>query len=127
MRPSGVLAAWTYHVGHVEPPFREIFRDFYENVLSPYFAPRARLVDDKYRNITLPGKTINAADFFVSAVWNLDQVLQFIRSWSGTQRYMRELGEDPIALIREQLERVWGNPGRTRVLQWPLYIRISKL
>jgi SAM-dependent methyltransferase len=127
IRPGGLLAAWTYHIGYVEPPFDQIFRRFYFEVLYPYFAPGARLVDERYQTITLPGEALPAGEWSTSASWNLDQMLAFIASWSGTKQYIKERGEDPVALIAEDLEHVWGGRDRIHVVRWPLYTRISRL
>jgi SAM-dependent methyltransferase len=127
VRPGGVLAAWTYHVGHVEPPFDRIFDHFYRDVLREYFSPGARLVDERYEAITLPGAPIQAENFSMSAGWNLDQMLDFVASWSGTQKYIAERGEDPAALIARELEDEWGGRSRVHVVRWPLYMRISRL
>jgi len=127
MRPGGLLAAWTYHVGHVEPPFDEIFRRFYFEILHPYFSPRVRLVDDLYETLILPGEALAPKAWSLSAAWNLDQMLAFIASWSGTQEYIKERGEDPALLIAEELEHLWGPREKIHVLRWPLYARISRL
>jgi SAM-dependent methyltransferase len=127
MRPGGVLAVWTYHVGHMEPPFDDLFARFYRNVLQPYFAPQVRLVDERYEGLTLPGETLHARTFHVSAQWDLGRMIAFIKSWSGTQRYLEERGEDPVALIAEELECLWGGREREQMLRWPLYARISRL
>jgi SAM-dependent methyltransferase len=127
MQPGGLLAAWAYHVGHVEPPFDQIFKRFYFDVIYPYFAPGARLVDQRYETLTLPGEALNAGEWWISAAWNLDQMLAFIASWSGTQRYIKERGEDPVALIAGELEHIWGERKKIHVVRWPLYIRISRL
>jgi SAM-dependent methyltransferase len=127
LRPGGILAAWTYHVGHVEAPFDELFARFYREVVSPYFAPGARLVDDRYAAIALPGMHIDAADFYVSATWTFDEVIAFINSWSGTQQYIQDRGEDPVAVIAGELEALWGKREEVHELRWPLYIRIARL
>lgn len=127
VRAGGVLAAWSYHVGYVEPPFDKLFLRFYQDVLYDYFAPGARLVDDRYENIILPSKAIDAGQFYVSANWNFDQMLAFIKSWSGTQHYIQERGEDPTELIADELEEIWGNHEEVHTIRWPLFIRISRL
>lgn len=71
VRSGGVLAVWTYHVGYVEPPFNEAVERSYRDVVSPYFAPGARFVDDRYEGITLPGEAVDAGEYFASASWNL--------------------------------------------------------
>ncbi len=127
IRPGGLLAAWTYHVGYVEPPFDRIFARFYREVIYPYFAPGARLVDERYETITLPGEPLAAGNFSMRAAWNLDQMLAFIASWSGTQQYLKERGEDPVAFIAEELEHIWGERESIHLVRWPLYTRISRL
>ena len=125
--PGGVLAAWSYHVGRVEPPFDRIFDRFYREAVSSFFSPGARLVDDRYETVTLPGEPLDEVRFHVSASWNLDQLLDFIRSWSGTRRYILERGEDPVALIADKLEAVWGRREAVHLVRWPLYMKISRL
>lgn len=127
MRPGGVLAAWTYHIGHMEPPFDVLFSRFYSDVLAPYFAANARLVDNRYESITLPGTPIDPIDLSMNANWTLDQMLGFIRSWSGTQAYLKERGQDPVDLIASELLALWDDPQRVHELHWPLYSRISRL
>lgn len=127
VRPGGVVAAWTYHAGHVEPPLDRVFERFYRDVVSPYFAPGARLVDDRYETLLLPGEPVDTASFSMSADWSLDDLIAYVRSWSGTQQYMKERGEDPIARISDELEAIWGEPERVRTLRWPLYLKASRL
>ena len=127
VRSGGILAAWTYHVGYVEPPFEKIFLCFYRNVLFPYFAQGARLVDDRYETITLPGEPIDAGKFYVKAEWNLEQMLAFIKSWSGTQQYIKEQGGDPTAFVADDLKLIWGDPESVKTIRWPLFVKISRL
>jgi SAM-dependent methyltransferase len=127
LRPGGVLAAWTYHVGRVEPPLDEVFARFYQEVIRPYFAPAVKAVDERYETLDLPGAGIEAEDFWMSARWTLDQMLAFIRSWSATERYIQERGEDPAGLIRRELERIWGESDRALAVRWPLHLRIVRL
>jgi SAM-dependent methyltransferase len=127
LRPGGILAAWTYHVGHVEPPFGELFEQFYHDVLASYFDPGARLVDRRYETITLPGTPVEMPPLRVTATWTLADMLAFIGSWSGVRRYMAERGADPVPRVADPLARLWGDPDTVRTIQWPLYVRASRL
>ncbi len=110
LKPGGILAVWTYHVGYIEPPFDKLFQHFYLDILSPYFKDGARLVDGKYTELNLPGKDIESKDFFVSVNWNLSGLLNFIESWSGTHQYKKETGKDPVNEIEDELRLLWGDP-----------------
>jgi hypothetical protein len=125
--PGSILAAWTYHVGHVEPPFDRVLGRFYREVVFNYFGAGARLVDDRYETITLPGAPIRGKDFHVTAFWNLDQMLAFVRSWSGTQEYIKQRGSDPVDVVARELESLWGGRTRIHAVRWPLYLRLSTL
>jgi ubiquinone/menaquinone biosynthesis C-methylase UbiE len=127
LKPGGILAVWTYHVGHVEPPFQKLFYNFYTDVLSSYFNQGARLVDRKYTDLKLPGKQIESENLFVSVDWNLTALLNFIESWSGIQQYRVAKGNDPVELIEKELKELWGEPESVHNIRWPLYLRISRV
>jgi len=127
LRPNGVLAAWTYHIGHMLPPFDHLFYRFCEDVLRPYFSTKTKLVDDRYNTIEFPGTGIAPIEVCMKANWTLDQMLGFIHSWSGTQQYIADHGEDPVQLIAEELNALWGSPQNVHELNWPLYLRIARV
>jgi SAM-dependent methyltransferase len=123
LRPGGVVAVWTYHVAHVEPPFDAVLGRLYRDVVGPYFAPGARLVDDRYRGISLPGEEIAAPTFHVTAGWTARQLLAFVRTWSGVRAYETATGEDPVVSLAPEIERIYGAPGAVLRASWPLYLR----
>ena len=125
-RPGGVLAVWTYHVGIMRPPFDELFYRFYFDVVGPYFAPGARLVDDLYATLQRPGRPLAAPSFDVRASWKLEQLIDFVHSWSGAVTYRERTGHDPVDVIREELVALWGPGDTVHQLVWPLHIRITR-
>jgi ubiquinone/menaquinone biosynthesis C-methylase UbiE len=126
-RGGGVLAAWTYHVAHVEPPFDEILGPFYRDVVGPYFASGARLVDDRYETLALPGRALETPSLVVSARWTVAQVLDFVRTWSGVQSFAQATGVDPVAALAPRLASLPGAPESVHEIRWPLYLRASRL
>jgi SAM-dependent methyltransferase len=128
LRPGGVAAAWTYHVAHVESSLGESLWTFYREVVSPYF-PRqgADLVDNKYAGIRLPGSSIPVPQFWVEADWDRNEVLAFVRSWSGTQAYVTQHGTDPTDSLQHTLDYVFANQHTRHRFRWPLYLKVSRL
>jgi SAM-dependent methyltransferase len=126
-RSEGVVAAWTYHVAHVEPPFDGVLWPFYRDVVGPHFATGARLVDARYEAITLPGRELKVPAFTVSATWTPAEILAFVRTWSGVQTYMEVTGDDPVVELAPAVERVCGSAGSAHRLRWPVYLRASRL
>src|SRR5262249_36620595 len=127
VRDGGVLAAWAYHVAHVGPPLDEILMPFYHDVIAPYFAPGARLVDRKYEDLRLPGEPLEVPSFSASVSWTAEQVLRFMRTWSGVHSYMESRGKDPVLEVEGEIRDALGGPDRPHLLQWPLYVRASRL
>jgi len=128
LRPGGVLAAWTYHVGHGEPPIGPVLRRFYETVAAPHFDPRARIVDRRYEDLALPGERVPAPSLHATVRWDLERVLDFVRSWSGTEALRARTGADPAAPLAAELAAVWaGPPTEERELRFPLYLRVQRL
>lgn len=125
VRPGGVLAAWTYHVGRTEPPLDRVMHRLYFDITAPCFDERARLVDSEYATIPMPGEPIPAPSFQVGATWNLEQMIAFVHSWSGTRNYIEERGTDPVSIVAEDLERLFA--GGSLPVRWPLFIRVSRL
>ena len=124
IRPGGVLAAWSYHVAHVSPPLGEILRPFYEGLVGPYFAAGARMVDARYTGLKLPGDELTPPPLSVSVRWSAEDVLRFIRTWSGVHAYVAAKNEDPVDRIATAIRDAFGD--RAFDLSFPLYIRAAR-
>jgi SAM-dependent methyltransferase len=127
IRDGGVLAAWTYHVAHVGPPLDRILWPFYRDVVGPYFAPGARMVDSRYEGLLLPGDALQPPSLSVSVRWTSDQVLRFVRTWSGVQSYLAVSRRDPVLEIEGAVREALGGGDAPAALSWPLYIRAARL
>lgn len=126
-RPAGVVAAWSYHLGRCSGPVGGVLHRLYHGPLRGYFAPGARLVDEGYETIELPGEPVPAPPFAAVAEWDLEQLRGFVRSWSGYEEYRRRHGRDPLELVADELEAAWGGPERVHTLRFPLHLKVSRL
>jgi len=127
VRPGGVAVAWTYHVAHVDPPLDAILWRLYKDVLSPFYPPNVKLVDDRFAGIELPGREVEAKPFFTTMRWSARQVAQFAASWSPVPGYIAATGLDPIPALEAEVAAAFGGPDIVRELHFPLYIRASRL
>lgn len=127
LRPGGLLAVWSYHAGIVEPPFQAVFDRLYWRVLKPYFAPGARLVDERYETLPLPGTPVAAPRFEIVCRWTLAQTLDYIGSWSAAASCRRATGTDPVDAVRGELEALFGGAREERTLRLPIFLRAQRL
>ena len=127
LKVNGVLAAWAYGINQVEgDTVNEIVQDFYSNVVGPYWPPERMLVEEGYRTIPFPFREIAPPSFTMEVVWSLEQLVGYFSTWSATNRYIKANGRSPLPAVAKQLACVWGEPGTTRRVEWPLYLQVGR-
>jgi ubiquinone/menaquinone biosynthesis C-methylase UbiE len=127
LRPGGVLAAWAYGINEVEgDSVNQLVRDFYANILGPYWPPERKLVEEGYRTIPLPFVEIAPPSFRMEARWTLDQLLGYFSTWSAANSFIKATGRNPLEPLSEALARVWGDAHLPRLIVWPLSLRLGQ-
>jgi SAM-dependent methyltransferase len=124
LKPDGVLAASAYNLLQIEPAIDEIVNRYYYDVVGPFWPPERALVET-FAELPFPFLEIQMPSFQMTAQWTVEQLLGYFRSWSATQRFMAAKGEDPLEQIRDELRGLWGAPGQSRQVAWPLILRVG--
>src|SRR5262245_34656910 len=124
LKSDGVLAASAYNLLHIEKAIDEVVNRYYYEVVGPFWPPERKLVE-QFADLPFPFQKIDPPKFEMTASWDLDHLLGYLRTWSSTQRFIAAKGDDPLEQISDDLCRAWGNPGPTRRITWPLIVRIG--
>ena len=103
----------------------EVVNRYYHEVVGPFWPPERKLVE-KFANLPFPFQKIDPPEFEMTASWNLDHLLGYLRTWSSTQRFIAAKGGDPVDQIADDLRSTWGDPEQTRTVTWPLTMRIGR-
>ncbi len=127
LKPGGVFAAWTYTLLRGEPALNSIVEDFYRHTVGPWWPPERRWVDLAYRDMPFPFADIATPDFEIRLEWTLDDLLAYLRTWSASQRYMKEKGCDPCIELGERLLSVWPRPNQRKSIIWPIALRCGRV
>lgn len=125
LRPGGIIAVWCYALQQVSPDVDEIINRFYRVTVGPYWTPDRKLVEDGYRSIEFPFEEFAIPEFAMTSEWTLEQQVGYLGTWSAVGRYRAQVGSDPIALVRRELEAVWPRNQKRRI-SWPLSVRASR-
>jgi SAM-dependent methyltransferase len=125
LKPDGVLAASAYNLLHIEPAIDEVVNRYYDEVVGPFWPPERKLVE-QFSDLPFPFQEIDPPKFEMTAHWNLDHLLGYLRTWSSTQRFIAAKGSDPLKQIMEELRTAWGAPEQTRNIIWHLALRIGR-
>jgi len=126
-RPEGILAAISYGEVRVEGEPDRVVSRFYHELIGPYWPPERRYVDENYTTIPFPFAGIAAPLFAMESEWELGHLLGYLGTWSAVKEYERQQGQNPLALIAEELATAWGDPGRARRISWPLSLRVGQI
>ena len=88
---------------------------FYSEIVGAYWPPERKIVEDGYSTVAFPFDELKAPEFRMVHSWDLEHLLGYLGSWSATQRYRKQNGQDPVALVADVLKAAWGDPKAARV------------
>jgi SAM-dependent methyltransferase len=127
LKPGGVFAAWTYTLLHGEPALNAVVEDFLPQHHRPLVAAGATLGGLGYRDMPFPFAEIATPDFEIRLEWTLDDLLAYLRTWSATQRYIRERGTDPCVELAIRLGDAWPDAQARKAIIWPIALRCGRM
>lgn len=126
LRPGGIVAVWSYNLFRTTPPMDAVIDHLYHDVLGPYWPPERRLVQEGYRTVALPFDELPAPDCRMEAEQDVDQILNYLGTWSAVRRYVEKTGRDPLVPAAEALRSLAPGPGVRIPVRWPLVVRIGR-
>jgi trans-aconitate methyltransferase len=123
-QPSCTFATWGYGNISINDTLDPYIHNFYTNVVGKYWDEARRHVETEYRNIPFPFKAIDTPQFYIELTWNLAQLKGYLESWSATQRYIKELNENPVIEFSKTLEENWGND-ELLAIRFPIFLKLG--
>jgi hypothetical protein len=116
-----------YHLPVIDPAIDPILEHYYTDVLAGFWPERFHFLADRYQTLPFPFEELDPPEFEMQADWALGQFVGFLDSWSATRRYQKEQGRSPINMIWQNLYAAWGEPGQSRTIRWPIYLRVGSI
>lgn len=124
-KPGSVLAVWGYELCEVIPPVDAVFMHYYNHILAGFWAKERVYVEKRYADIHFPFKEITAPDFYIELQYSLSDFAGYLFSWSATQKYLQQHGQNPLELMYAQLLEAWGNAEQVRTVTFPVFMRVG--
>lgn len=124
LKPHGRFAAWCYGLACIDDAVDAAVHRLYSDILGSYWPAERHFVESGYADFTWPFPLQDTPTFCMSAEWTREQLLGYLSSWSAVQHFRQRHGEDPLNLIREQLQCAWPDD-EPRSVQWPLSLKIG--
>jgi len=123
LKPGGILAVWCYQHSRVNTEIDVVLNAVADEVVA-FWPPERAIVENRYRDIRLPFTEIPGADFSMRARWTASQLLDYMRTWSASQRYLAATGADPMQAHADRLKALWGDG--SRLVRWPIILRLCR-
>ncbi len=122
LKPNGLLVVLGYGNIQVEnKEIQKVIEKLYSETLDGYWDPERHFIDEKYQTIPFPFKEMDHPEFSIRNTWNREQLLGYLKTWSGVKHYTDKHEINPIDLIFPEFPEFES----TNVL-FPVLIRIGK-
>ncbi|MFA6275515.1 MAG: class I SAM-dependent methyltransferase [Pedobacter sp.] len=125
LKPDGLFATIGYGIMHINPDVDKVVHYLYEDILGHYWDEERRHIEDNYLNIPFPFAEIESPTLEILTKWNFEQLVGYLETWSSLQHYIKANGENPMALIYEDLKKAWGNNDQIAV-HFPLLLKVGR-
>ncbi|MEO0392899.1 MAG: class I SAM-dependent methyltransferase [Pseudomonadota bacterium] len=128
LKPGGLIATIAYGLHQFDDPaIDRIMNHLYSEVLGAYWPSERFHIEQGYRSLAFPFERLETPQFAMPAQWTLTSLEGYFTSWSATQRYIKQHGENPIPKAMATIADHWGQPDATRQSNFPLFIQLGRV
>ncbi len=124
-KPQALLAIWGYGLLSIDSTIDPFIKDFYKNIVGPYWDKERRLIDEEYQTINFPFEEIKAPAFSFSFQWSVEELHGYLTTWSAVQKFMKEKSFNPVDSLIEKIKPHWHTTKLT--IRFPLFTRIGNV
>ena len=97
-----------YGLIKISPELDLITNRFDNEILKNYWPPERQFFYEEYKTIPFPFEPIKTPEFSMSIDWTLENLTGFLSTWSAVQKFKERENTDPVELIRNNLQKAWG-------------------
>ncbi len=126
LKPGGILAAWAYLLPEVSQEVDEIINHYHYQTLNDYWLPENRLIEKEYTTIPFPYEQIDAPGFVCRKNMNLFDLIGYLSTWSGTQRFIAQNNFNPAERLFDEFLQVWVDPEAEKSFTWKLILKVGR-
>lgn len=106
-KPGATIVALGYGLISVDAWTDEMIREFYTDVVGPYWDAERRHVDTQYQSIPFPFAEKPFPGMYIRLNWTLEDLQGYLGTWSAVKHYWKAVGNDPVPALIEKLKSHW--------------------
>jgi len=128
-KKGAIIAAWSYTMHRISPEIDKISDrlDFGGDILGDYWAKEIRYVKENYQTIPFPFEELTTPQFSISTKWNLNQLINYLDTWSGIQKYRLEKDAEPLILIKNEIKPYWKDDLEKKLVTWTINLKVGRI
>lgn len=124
LKPGGIIAVIGYGLFKSDKETAKVILELYQNITGPYWDQERKYLDENYTTIPFPFQEFEVPSFEKRLVWSFEQLTGYLKTWSAVKHYEKDLGENPVDIISDQLKKAFGTKGE---VCFPILFRAGKL
>ncbi len=125
-KEGALLCLTGYGVIEVSAEIDLLIREFYEDVLGPYWDPERKYIDEGYQTLPFPFAEINAPVFTNRVQWSLEHLIGYLNTWSAVKHFIKANGYNPVPKLQPEIAARWGTE-EFRKVRFPLLLRLGRV
>lgn len=129
LKPKGILATWCYVLFHTDnEELNKFVNEFYWDIIGPYWPPDRKYIEEHYENILFPFEEIKAPEFSIQNSWTLEQLMNYMQTWSSVKNYEKKEGINPVKdWLIPRVSHLSKTNEQKFLVTMPLYFKITRL
>jgi ubiquinone/menaquinone biosynthesis C-methylase UbiE len=126
-KPGAIIAIWAYNLlRSKDRNLDSIIENFYHNVIGEYWETERKHVDENYSTVEFEYEELPSKTWEMELTWTKAHFIGFLESWSAVQTYIQKNQSNPLLLIKDSIDAVWGDQ-TSRTFYFPLFLRLGKI
>jgi hypothetical protein len=109
-----------------EPAIDAIIETLYTDILGTYWDKERIYIEEKYLTIPFPFEEIECPHFSKEYSWSFSQLIGYLKTWSAVKHYQKEKNQNPVDLIKKDLETHWKSD-EVKEVKFPIIKRMGRI
>jgi SAM-dependent methyltransferase len=126
LKPGGIFAAWGYTHLHTDAPVQKLTDYVHNDLLKEYWAPQIGILNSRYADIPFPFEPIEPPRFEINQALTFEQLIGYMVSWSATQKFIKEKGQDELQRLFGEIRTAWGDLTQMKPVRWEVFMKVGK-
>lgn len=123
LKKDAVIALFGYGLVRSDLATNKIIDHLYNELVGKYWAAERCYIKEAYKSILFPFEEIEVPEFKIEQHWSFERLIGYLNTWSAVKAYEQETGKNPVAALKGDLQRTFGEVGS---LNFPVFARIGR-